>query len=56
MTAMPDGRSDREYLEAINRERGWLQQQIQESQATIARSQELIRRMDELLANIGRKP
>jgi hypothetical protein len=40
-----------EHLEAIRREAGWLKQQIQESQGTIERSQELIRRADELLAS-----
>src|SRR5262245_43880532 len=40
--------SDWEYLEAIRRERGWLLQQIKDSQTTIARSQELIQRLDEI--------
>jgi hypothetical protein len=53
---MPDFQSDWEYLEAIRRERGVLLQQIKDSQATIARSQELIRRLDELLAKAEPKP
>ena len=51
-----DTQSFREHLDAMRRERGWLMQQIKESQATIARSQELIRRVDELLAKAERKP
>jgi hypothetical protein len=51
-----DTQSFREHLDAIRRERGWLMQQIKEGQATIARSQELIRRVDELLAGAQRKP
>ena len=51
-----DTQSFREHLEAIRRERGWLMQQIKESQATIARSREVIRRVDERLARAERKP
>jgi hypothetical protein len=48
-----DSQSFREHLDDIRRERGWLIQQIEESQATIARSQELIQRVDELLCEGG---
>jgi len=51
-----DTQSFREHLDAMRRERGWLMQQINESQAAIARSQELIPRVDELLAKAERKP
>jgi hypothetical protein len=53
---MSDFQSDWEYLETIRRERETLLLQIKDSQATIARSQELIRRLDELLAKAERKP
>jgi hypothetical protein len=45
-----------EHLDAIRRERAWLQQQIKESKTTIEDSRELIRRLDELLAKAEHKP
>jgi hypothetical protein len=39
----------REYLESLRRDREWILQQIQESQGTLARSRELLQRLDELL-------
>lgn len=57
---MPDDlKTDHDCVEAIRRERAALIEQIRLSQETIARfarSQELIMRLDELLAKAGQKP
>ena len=48
--------SARDHLDAIMRDRAFLADQIKQSQETIATSQELIRRLDEVLAKYGVKP
>jgi vacuolar-type H+-ATPase subunit I/STV1 len=55
---MPDdlARSAKEEIEAVRRNRERLAQQIRKSQETIARSQELLRRIDDMLAKAGQKP
>jgi hypothetical protein len=44
------------YAEALRRERDKLTEQIAKSQATIVRSQELLKKMDEMLAKAPAKP
>jgi hypothetical protein len=44
----------RELIEAARREREQLLEQIQESEKTIAKSRELISRIDEMLARLGK--
>jgi hypothetical protein len=44
----------RELIEAARREREQLLEQIQESEKTIAKSRELIGRIDEMLARLGK--
>jgi chromosome segregation ATPase len=46
----------RELIEAARREREQLLEQIQESEKTIAKSRELIGRIDEMLARLGSRP
>jgi hypothetical protein len=48
--------SDSELMAAIRRERAQLVEQIETSQRTIQRSQELITRIDDLLAKSDQKP
>jgi hypothetical protein len=43
-------------IAAIRRDRTLLLEQIRQSQETIARSQELLRRVDAILARAGEKP
>ncbi len=52
---MSDQSADRakEQIEALRRERNQLAEQIRSSQETIARSQELLKSMDEMLAKAG---
>ena len=48
--------SDSELIAAIRRERAQLVAQVETSQRTIQRSQELIKRIDDLLAQSDQKP
>jgi hypothetical protein len=48
--------SARAQIAAIKRDRVALLDQIRQSQETIARSQALLRRIDEILARAGPKP
>jgi hypothetical protein len=50
-----DLKLQKEQLDQIRRERADLAEQIRMSQQTIERSQELIRKMDEILAKAGQK-
>jgi hypothetical protein len=49
-------RTSQEQIAAIRRDREQLLAQIRESQETIARSQALVKRIDDLLTKIGEKP
>jgi hypothetical protein len=54
---VPDNPESKEdYLDGVRRERANLIEQIRRSQQTIEHSQELIKRLDELLARSERKP
>jgi hypothetical protein len=47
--------TDKKFLEIIRQERANLIEQMRQSQQTIDRSQELVRRIDELLAKSGKE-
>jgi hypothetical protein len=53
---MADQPSDRSRLDALLIERQFLVEQIRQSKLTVERSQELLRRLDELLAKDAMKP
>ena len=53
---MHDPQSDKARLDAIRTQREFLIDQIRQSERTIERSRELIKRLDELLAKDGLKP
>jgi hypothetical protein len=53
---MPDDtRSDKKFLDEVRRSRAALQEQIRESQITIEKSKELLRRMDDIIAKTEKK-
>jgi len=49
-------RASQEQIAAIRRDRELLLEQIRESQETIARSQALVKRIDDLLTKFREKP
>jgi hypothetical protein len=51
-----DANVEKERLSELQQGRAQLIEQIRESQRTIERSQELIKRIDDLLADTGPKP
>jgi hypothetical protein len=53
---MHDPQSDKTRLDAIRTQREFLIDQSRQSERTIERSRELIKRLDELLAKDGLKP
>jgi hypothetical protein len=53
---MADHPSDKSFLDVLRNERQFLVDQIRQSKLTVERSQELLRRLDELLAKDALKP
>jgi hypothetical protein len=49
-------RSAKEEIEAVRQDRDRLPRQMRKSPETIARPQELLRRIDDMLAKAGQKP
>jgi hypothetical protein len=51
-----DFKSHHEHLETMRQERALLMEQIRQSQETIAESQELLRRLNEILLKAEQQP
>jgi hypothetical protein len=48
-------RPDGAFLDEVRRSRGALEEQIKQSQRTIEKSRELLKRMDEIISNADKK-